>query len=220
MKRQVNLEDVSDGKRYGREDMVRADCLGCEGCSACCRGMGQSIVLDPLDVWRLKKARGLDFNGLLEESLELHVESGLTLPNLRMDGQADACVYLSGEGRCLVHRDRPGVCRLFPMGRLYEDRTFSYFLQTGECRKERRAKIKVRRLLDMDDLDRYEDFIREWHYFLEDIQNAMTALTDETLIRTLNMYILRQFYILPFDGDFYREARARIEEGRKKLLSE
>ena len=37
MKRQVNLEDISDGKRYGREDMVRADCLGCEGCSACCR---------------------------------------------------------------------------------------------------------------------------------------------------------------------------------------
>ena len=40
MEREVSLEDISDGKLYGINDMVRADSGGCEGCSACCRGMG------------------------------------------------------------------------------------------------------------------------------------------------------------------------------------
>ena len=47
MKRNVRLEDISDGKLYTANDLVKADCHDCEGCSACCSGMA-SIVLDPL----------------------------------------------------------------------------------------------------------------------------------------------------------------------------
>ena len=204
MKRQVSMEEISDGKKYGLDDLARADCQGCAGCSACCRGMGTSIVLDPLDVWRLKKERESDFDGLLKESLELHMESGLILPNLRMNGPDERCAYLDKEGRCGIHGARPGICRLF-----------------HESKKKQRAKIRVRRLLEMDHLEEYEDFIKQWHYFLEDIGSAMKTLTDASLVRTLNMYILRQFYISPFDnGDFYQEVKARINEARELLLSD
>lgn len=50
MKRKVDFKDISDGRLYSSNDMVRADCHNCEGCSACCRGMGNSIVLDPLGI--------------------------------------------------------------------------------------------------------------------------------------------------------------------------
>ena len=36
MKRFVSMEEISDGRLYGADDMVRAGCGGCEGCSACC----------------------------------------------------------------------------------------------------------------------------------------------------------------------------------------
>ena len=49
MKRQVTMEEISDGKLYTSNDLVKADCGDCEGCHACCTGMGSSIVLDPLD---------------------------------------------------------------------------------------------------------------------------------------------------------------------------
>ena len=55
MKRMVDLKQVSDGRLYSSGDMVKADCRDCEGCSACCRGMGSSILLDPMDVWRLRR---------------------------------------------------------------------------------------------------------------------------------------------------------------------
>ena len=53
MRREVRMEDISDGKLYRAEDLVRAGCGGCEGCSACCRHMGESVILDPLDIYNL-----------------------------------------------------------------------------------------------------------------------------------------------------------------------
>lgn len=53
MKREIDLNEISDGRRYGANDMVKADCGDCKGCFDCCKGMGESIVLDPYDVYRL-----------------------------------------------------------------------------------------------------------------------------------------------------------------------
>ena len=61
MKREISLEEISDGKLYGSGDMVKVGCDDCRGCSACCRGMGSSIVLDPYDVFRLETGLGLSF---------------------------------------------------------------------------------------------------------------------------------------------------------------
>ncbi|GKH32254.1 YkgJ family cysteine cluster protein [Muricomes sp. OA1] len=144
MERYVRLEEISDGRLYGPNDMVRADCGGCEGCPAsCCRGMGNTIVLDPLDVFRMTTALGAKFEELLIDKIELNVADGLILPNLKMDGEGESCVFLNSQGRCSIHDARPGICRIFPLGRYYEDRDFRYFLQTHECLKENRAKIKV-----------------------------------------------------------------------------
>ncbi len=53
MLRDIDLDQVSDGKLYGSNDMAKTDCNGCKGCSSCCRGMGNSILLDPFDAHRL-----------------------------------------------------------------------------------------------------------------------------------------------------------------------
>ena len=52
MRREVTLEEISDGRLYEANDMVKTDCQDCKGCFDCCTGMGDSVVLDPLDVWR------------------------------------------------------------------------------------------------------------------------------------------------------------------------
>ena len=49
MERNVEIDKISDGKRYGANDLVKVGCDDCRGCSACCHGMGDSIVLDPMD---------------------------------------------------------------------------------------------------------------------------------------------------------------------------
>ena len=197
MKRNIDLNEISDGRLYSSGDMVRADCRGCEGCSACCCGMGDSVVLDPMDLFRLSSGTGLDFNGLMEKYISLNVVDGLILPNLKMDGESGACGFLDENGRCSVHPFRPGICRLFPLGRYYEDEGFHYFLQVHECAKSDRSKVKIRKWLEIPDLRTYEKYIWNWHCFLNRCGKGMKDL-DDSQVRTLSLYVLRTFYQTPY----------------------
>ena len=145
MLRNIDLDEISDGKLYTAGDLAKVGCQDCEGCCDCCCQMGDTIILDPLDVWQLMQGRGKSFEQLLDESLDLHVQDGVILPNLKMAGEKEQCVYLNEKGRCSIHPFRPGICRLFPLGRFYENGSFRYFLQTKECSspiwRQRRGSI-------------------------------------------------------------------------------
>ena len=181
--------------------------------------MGDSIKLDPLDVYRLETNLGLTFEELMNSHMELHITEGSILPNLRMQGTKERCTFLNEEGRCVVHGFRPGLCRLFPLGRYYEEGGFSYYLQSQECPKKNKTKIKVGKWLDMPDLKKYEEFAAAWHFLLKDIQNLLEENQDEQLTKELNMYVLNLFYTKPYESgaDFYAQFEERLEQMRKLL---
>lgn len=221
MIRNVDLKEISDGRLYSSGDMVRADCRDCEGCSECCRGMGSSIILDPMDVWRLQKGIKKGFQALLEEGkIELNMADGMILPNLKMDAEREACPFLDGQGRCSVHDCRPGLCRLFPLGRYYEENGFRYFIQIHECRKQDRGKIKIKKWLGIPNLKAYENYILEWHGFLNQCEDALETLSEEN-VRILELYVLRRFYETAYmaadENGFYEEFSARMEEVKEKF---
>lgn len=219
MRREVALEEISDGKLYGLNDMVKADCHDCKGCFDCCTGMGDTVILDPLDVHRLSVSLKKSPDKLIEEDLELGVVDGNILPHLRMSGKDERCVFLNGEGRCSIHPFRPGICRLFPLGRYYEDNSFRYFLQIHECKKQNRSKVKVKKWIDTPDVKRYEQFIADWHYYLKDVQEILYQSEDTQLIKNLNLYVVNRFYLKPYetDKDFYEQFYERMEEARGLL---
>ena len=209
-------------KLYDSSDMARIACDDCRGCSACCEGMGDTIILNPYDVRELCVHLKLDFQTLLTKYAELNVQEGMVLPNLKMTGPEEACSFLDTNGRCTVHAFRPGICRMFPLGRFYENRSFQYFLQVHECPKTDRSKVKIKKWLDTPDLKTYEKYIADWHFFLKDLQEYVMNLasdsssnSDETA-RTISMHVLTQFYLTPYsnDGDFYHEFYERLEKSR------
>lgn len=218
MQRNIRMEDISDGKFYTANDLVKADTGNCEGCSACCKGMGNSIVLDPLDVQRLTNHLGKNMEELLAKYLDLNVVDGIILPNLKMSGREDACSFLNQEGRCSVHSARPGICRLFPLGRFYENNTFQYFLQVHECQKNR-TKVKVKKWLDTNNLKEYEAYIKKWHYFQKDLQNMLESQNDE-MRKKVSMYILQEFYLKPYNREagFYEQWEERLTKAKKLFL--
>lgn len=220
MIRDIDLKEISDGKLYTLNDMVKADCQACKGCWDCCQGMGESIVLDPMDAYRLCLGTGQAMTELLQDKLELHVVDGVVLPNLKLAGQKETCSFLNNQGRCSIHPYRPGICRLFPLGRIYEDGGVKYFLQIHECRKKERAKVKVKKWIDIPESRKYEQFVVDWHYFLLDLQEQMARLKEETFDREANMTVLNRFYLTPYDldGDFYEQFYGRLKEVRRELL--
>lgn len=212
MLREIDLSEVSDGKLYTSNDMAKTDCQGCDGCSSCCRGMGTSIILDPYDIFCLTSGLGKSFEQILSESLELNVVDGIILPNLKMTGKDDCCVFLNASGRCSIHSIRPGFCRLFPLGRVYEDDTFHYFLQIHECPKPSKTKIKIKKWLGIENIRQYESFVADWHFYLKKRQEtAMNCDSPET-VKKLSMEILRRFYLQPYHPEvsFYTQFYERF----------
>lgn len=212
MKREIEIDEISDGRRYGLNDMVKADCQDCKGCWDCCTEMGDSILLDSLDVHQIRAGTGESVPRLLEERLGLTVVDGIVLPHLKLLGASEACGFLNEENRCSIHEFRPGLCRLFPLGRIYENRSVQYFLQTRECRKQNRGKVKVKKWLGIPNAPQYQQYIVDWHYFLTDLQEEMEERRDEELRKKENLRLLETFYLTDYDpeADFYSQFYDRL----------
>ena len=218
MRRGVTLEEISDGKLYGLQDMVKVGCQDCAGCSACCTGMGNSIVLDPLDSYRFSRHFSQTFEELLVDKIELAVEGGLILPHIRMDEKTERCVFLNKEGRCTIHKERAGLCRIFPLGRYYRDGKIYYILQTNECKKENRTKEKVKKWIDTPDIKQNEQFLLVWHNLLEQLETWVKTAKEEQQ-KTLVLYLLQVFYRNPYNTteDFYPQFFEREQAFRTVL---
>ena len=210
-----DLLEISDGKLYSSNDMVKVGCHDCAGCSSCCRDMGQSIWLDPYDVFRLTHGLQKSLEELLADVVELHVEDGLILPNLRMIGDGElVCGFLNQDGRCSIHDFRPGFCRLFPLGRNYEEEKLSYFLLKDACPALNKSKIKIHKWLNTPNLKEYETFLVKWHALTKKLRAFYAdAKQQEEIIKALNMKFLHIFYMTPYDEeDFYPSFYERLEQ--------
>lgn len=197
---------------YTSNDMVKLGCNDCMGCSACCRGMGQSIILDPYDIYELQMATRENFAGLMREKIELHVENGIILPSLKMQYNTNACGFLTKEGRCSIHSYRPGLCRLFPLGRNYDEKGLQYFLLDDVCHIKNRTKMKIKKWLDIPLPIQYEMFLVAWHDIRKQIINCISDKESDTYTQMINVKLLELFYQKPYDtaSDFYDQFEERI----------
>ncbi|MHB1161972.1 MAG: YkgJ family cysteine cluster protein [Chloroflexota bacterium] len=96
-------------------------CFTCQQCGDCCRGMAVSLL--PEEKERLEE---VDWGGVSSRlaGKPLFVETpGLSPdspPRFHLAKLEADCIFLEGDGRCLIHRQlgydaKPLVCRLFPL---------------------------------------------------------------------------------------------------------
>ena len=205
--------DSAQRKLYGAKDMVRICSSECAGCGACCRGMGVTIVLDPYDVWQLTEGTGRTFEELLGEKADLHVEEGVILPHLLMREDTEVCAFLEEDGRCSVHAFRPGICRLFPLGRQFDEEGTYYFIVPDGCVKGRLSKVRIDKWLGIANLPRYERYKAEWMKLVRRLRARLAAEGSAQVQRDVNLYFLRTFYMEPYASAsvkaFYEEFERR-----------
>ena len=209
MLRDIDLSQISDGNLYGENDMARINTAGCAGCHKCCTGMGDSIVLDPLDVHNLRLKTGMDFNTLmLKHYITLSVKDYIAVPSINMlDG---ACAFLDKDYRCSVHEKRPSFCRMFPLGRIYEDGDYKYFNQVHECTYGKKSKIKVKEFIGVSDINKYHEYILRYHDFLVNMRTKAKDYGEEKL-KTLSLTILSELFVKPYEEEnFYGQIYSRL----------
>ena len=219
MKRYVSLNDISDGKLYDIDDVFTIGCNNCTGCGECCHGKADTIVLNPYDIYRLERGLRTDFLGLLDSHIGLSVYDGIILPHMMLVGDDEHCTFIDGNGRCMIHEYRPDICRLFPLGRIYQDGGHKYFIQTHECNRVNGSeKYTVRQWIAEPDYDRYEKFIDDWHDFINSILSEVQKNGSAEDIRNLCMVIIKKFYMADYnEGDFYDRFYEILDYVRKAV---
>ena len=85
--------------------------------NACCADL--DLVLSPYDVLRLRRGTALSSRELLRRYTRLSHAPGSGFPILYLlmrDDSSKACQFVTTEG-CSVYENRPGPCRIYPLGR-------------------------------------------------------------------------------------------------------
>ena len=219
MIRNVDLEKITDNRLYTKNDVVNIGCDGCRGCSECCKSVGDSIILDPYDIYNLAKAVGKGFADLMEDVIEIRLIGNLILPNMMID-EEKGCRMLDDNGRCTIHALRPGFCRLFPLGRLYDDKgDFDYIVQIHECDYTPKGPALISDWIGIDDLDRYEAYIKRWHAFSKMLETYIKGLKDTRKKEHFSWLLIRVFFEPAYDTgkDFYVQFDERISSYEENL---
>lgn len=220
----MNLPHSKDGILYNLEDQVKIACNDCKGCNQCCENMDDTIVLDPYDIWqlthKLKISGGgnVTFELLISEDgpLALGNHDGLILPHMKMVAtdreDVGACSFLNN-GRCSIHFCRPGMCRLYPLGRVYSDikgkTEIGYIILDEElgCKIQDTDCIKVSDWIGIAD-DRYSEFLTRWRNIkkrmISRIEKEQLSVDSKEYFE-LQMEMLRVYYGAPYGDDFFDE---------------
>lgn len=211
------LEEISDGKLYDIDHMVKADTCGCNGCSDCCKDVGDLVVLTPFDVYEMVSYLGIEFDKLLGDKIQLRTNNKISLPYLKMQDTNKKCSFLDNEGRCMIHSKRPNICRLFPLGRVYKDNDFKYFLQIGNCPKSNLKDVKVRDWIGIENYNENKKFILEWHNFIKALTFRLKFVRDDKEIDEINKMLLNNFYNINKEDNFYERFASILPEIKNKL---
>lgn len=211
------LDEISDGKLYDINDIVKADTCGCDGCSDCCHDVGDLVVLTPFDIYEIVNYLDTTFDDLIGNKIELRENNKIVLPYLKMDDKNKKCSFLNEENRCIIHSKRPNICRMFPLGRVYNNDDFKYFLQISSCPKENLKDIKVKNWIGIENYFENKKFILQWHKFIKALTFRLKFMRCENEINEVNQIILDNFYRIKIEDNFYDNFMKGLLEVKNKL---
>lgn len=171
----------------------------------CCRDL--KLVLTPYDLLRLKKALGLVSSDLLDRFVVIKPGEINGFPGvfLKMkEGQGRPCPFVSPEG-CLIYEDRPGACRIYPIGRgssktkgQEEAKEFHFLVKEDHCRGfEEAQEWSIKGWSQDQGLEPYTFFNDDW----TEIIQHQGSLGPEALIPQK----LQMFFMASYNLDQFRQ---------------
>jgi Fe-S-cluster containining protein len=105
----------SDAKVFSESDLLQLSC-GIFGCTSNCCTKSAPIILNPYEIALICRESKLSYEDLLD-IVETDRAKGFPLVMLPRD---PACHFWTGRG-CRIYQARPLACRLFPLGRVFNN---------------------------------------------------------------------------------------------------
>ena len=223
MRSRILWKEVSDLTEVRAVALNEKVPFHCRLCGECCRHVKDSVMLEPIDVYRLTRhlrEQGEPVSGTEDVLAKYAHASWLDdrLPIFLMNtvGTMDACVFLK-EGRCSVYEARPHVCRMYPFSAAPGERgrDFRYFLCKEKSHHFADGMVTVKNWLS-------ENFVREAKEALKADYDALPilgrnilAMSEEKLRSQLFQILYYRYYNYELDKPFLPQFLNNLEQLKK-----
>jgi len=230
----ISLEEIKNNQ-LGLDDTFE---FGCEGCGDCCRNR-EDIMLTPYDMYRVSKCTRTKPVIFFQKYCETYLGPDSKTPIIRLlpkkptglshrqrEVIKTVCPLLR-DGKCIVHKLKPVVCAIFPLGRCYaagaviKGQDISYFRQGQTCGNMSKTQT-VRQWLKKFNVPEDNDFMNTWGAFLQDfwqfIKSTMKELPDEQRAAIYAEFLFVLFFKYDTNKEFMPQLESNIVQF-KEIMS-
>ncbi len=188
------------------QESFQFDCHRGVACfTECCAKL--RLLLTPYDIVRMKNRLNMSSNEFLDHytDTDLTIHGRFPMVVLKMtDDEARTCPFVTHEG-CRIYQDRPGACRLYPVGRAtmtgggkYQNAKDKFFLvHESHCLGFNENKTwTLAKWLDHEGVKEYNSRNDQW---FEIIGSKKSLGPKETIQKKVQM-----FYMASYNLDKFR----------------
>ena len=204
----------------------------CDQCGKCCTHL-EDIILSPMDVFRLSRELNITPVEFYKEYCVFNIGENSRIPIIRLVsvGKDRHCVLLKNR-KCSVHKVKPAVCGMYPLGRYicvepgnYEKGSIAsgevkYLLQPITCGDESETHT-VREWLSGFDIKLEDEAFVQWQKAISRFSNKFKELEKKQDMLTMMeiWFVVRVSLYLQYDTskDFLPQFNYNVENLLKLL---
>lgn len=200
----------------------------CTQCGKCCINR-EDILLNPKDLFNIAKELNLTIMDAFGEYCEMYIGGDSRFPIVRLvpKGEIKRCPLLKDK-KCSVHKVKPTVCALFPLGRVI---TFdakqdviktltpgciNFIFTPPGCGDESETHT-VREWLEEFDIPIEDKYYLAWNNVLSEIAHFLRIAEKRFLSERFERIFLTVFALLYLAYDTQQEFSQQFERNIKKL---
>ena len=219
------IENI-DSMTVGLDDTFK---FHCDQCGKCCTHR-EDIILSPMDVFRLSRELNITPVEFYKEYCVFNIGENSRIPIIRLAsvGRDRHCVLLK-DRKCSVHKVKPTVCGMYPLGRYicvepgnYEKGSIAsgevkYLLQPITCGDESETHT-VREWLSGFDIKLEDEAFIRWHQAVAQFGSKIRQL-EKKLDPFTMMEVWLVMRMIPYMRyDTSRDFMPQFEENIKEML--
>lgn len=222
-----SIVDNYERMKIGLDDMFLFDC---KMCGKCCIHR-DDILLNPKDIYNMSKELNLRTKELVDKYCETYIGQDSRIPIVRLKprGSVHRCPLLK-DRKCMVHRSKPIVCAMYPIGRCImlvgkteADINFDsvqYIFNKPECRGSDGSETHtVREWLEFFGIPVEDEFFIKWQKIVMNMASVFREIeqkiNEQTMVMLWNAAFVSLYLHYQTDLDFM----VQFEENAQKFTS-
>jgi Fe-S-cluster containining protein len=176
--------------------------FNCKGCGNCCRNR-DDIMLSPYDLFRACKCLNLSHSEFIEKYCEVYQGKSSKVPVVRLKpkpvyemlflktpiSNKTECPLLK-DNHCIVHKSKPIVCALYPLGRFWNAETneINYIMNENVKCNDKSENFTVREWLEKFGVPESDKSLMLWGNIVAEYSKLIENLSHETQDKIYNAF--------------------------------